>query len=85
VGFAHAVLDEVQRIRSDLPVGDERGHVGVDGNIRVLIDRLSDAAQIPPILVGHEVQTRKVQWLLSGDDEVVAHPRILADDPSRRL
>jgi hypothetical protein len=85
VRFAHAVLDEVQRIRGYLPVRDERRHVGVDGDVGVLVNGLPDAAQIPPILVALGVETRKVERLLGGDDEVIADPRILADDPSLRL
>lgn len=60
VRLAHAVLDEVQRIRGYLPVRDERRHVGVDGDVGVLVDGLSHADQVPPILVAHEVEARKV-------------------------
>lgn len=82
--FAHAVSDEVQRVRGDLPVGDDLRQVSADGEVSVLVDGLPDATQVPPILLRDVLETREVEWLLLGDDEVIADPWILPDDLLRR-
>lgn len=81
VRLSNAVLDEIECVRCHLPVGDERRHVVVDGEVGILVDRLSNTIQVPTILARNELEPRKVEWEVRGHDEEIPDAGVLAHDP----
>ncbi len=81
---ADGVGDEVERVGHLLPVGHDLGNVIVDGDVRIGVDGLADAAQVPPVplVVG---EPREVERLGRRHDEEVSDARIVLDPPGGRV
>jgi hypothetical protein len=60
VRVPHVVREEIEPVRHGLPVGHDRRDVIVDGDVRILVDRRTDLAQVPTGLVV-EVEERQVE------------------------
>jgi hypothetical protein len=62
MSLPYAVRQEVERIRDDLPIRDDRYDVVVDRHVRILVYHRSNPAQVPPI-VRVETQQREVEGI----------------------
>ncbi len=79
-----AVLGVVEAVVAVLPVGDERCHVVVHGQIRVGVDFTPDPRQIPVAIVPRVGDLREIHGRGRREDEEVSHAGLVIHIPVLR-
>lgn len=80
----HVVCGEVQTVAHVFPVGDQRCHEVIHGQIRVSVDLPPDHAEVPTTGIVGVTELAEVERLGGGYDEVVPDARVVGHVPVTR-
>jgi hypothetical protein len=81
VSGSHAIGDEVQAVVHVLPIGNETGHVLVDGDVGIRVHRTPYVGKIPSAVVIRVPEVRQIERSRRGHDKEIADPGPVIDIP----